>query len=428
MGIENQKKSEGLTDELRTFIKDTVGEAVSPLVEKLRGTKATDNLGGGAPQVDPEKKDAGSEPTEDREVFSPRNVKARDEGGGIRFARFVKALAVGEMTGISPAVVARKWGYFGVAKAFDDNRMAIEKALSQGTFADGGALVPHEFSMELIGLLRNATIFRRAGARTLPMGASLEIPKQTGGGTAYWGQENTTITASQQTLGSVRLAEKKLVARTEFSNDLMRNASISAEEFIRDDLLNVIAIAEDLALIRGSGASGEPTGVRYLTNSANIYAETITTPGSPTLTEAKKELNKAIHKLKSNNVPMTRCAWFMSPRTEMAMGNIVGPGGEGFNSLEREMAERGTLRGYPFYVSQQIPENTGGGSDSELYLVDMDQCIIGESMALEVLVFPNGGDTGIQKDMSVVRCIKKLDHVMRYDKAAAIVQDISWGI
>lgn len=412
------KTDNGLSAEAQAFVAKSIADALAPIADALK-RKATDNMGGGSPDV---KADGGAGLPDDRETFTGRNVKSADEGSGIGLARWVKAMAVAKMRGESPEAVAKAWKYHRLAKSF-----AETKALSQGVFADGGAVVPHEIAADFIGLLRNVTVIRKAGARSVPMGASMEVPKQTGGGTAYWGEENTTITESQQTFGSVRLAEKKLTALTKISNDMIRNASLSAEEFVRDDLLNVIGIAEDLALLRGSGSVSEPKGLRNQLAAAHVYAETITTPGSPSLSELKKELNKALRKLRDAKMPMTRVAWLFPPRVEQALLDAVGPGGEGYNSLEREMVERGTLRGFPYFVTTQIPENTGGGTDTELYVADFDQVVIGDSMDLELLVFPNGGDSGITKDQTTVRAIKKMDLAARHDKCGVCVQDISWG-
>lgn len=407
--------------DLVAIAKASAAEAVREALAKM---KATNHMGG-VPSVTPAP-EAGELPDA---TITGRHMKDAADGHGLHVARFLKALATAQLVRMEPEAVAKSWGYTRIANSFKQNRESIQKALAQGTLADGGAMVPTEYAAEFIELLRNWTAVRKAGARVLPMGAALELTKQTGAGTAYWGLENNTITASQQTVGKVVLQEKKLTARTEVSNDLIRNASVSAEEFVRDDLLQVISIAEDLAFIRGSGAAGEPRGIRYWLAAAHVVAETCSSDGNPTLAEAKAELNNLVYLLKAAKAPMLKPVWLFSPRTETAMLDLVGPGAEGTNSLEREMLEKGTLRGYPFFPTQQIPDNLAvtGTAESELYFVDMSQVIIGESMALELLVFPNGGDTGIQKDQTTIRAIKKCDLVMRHDTAGAVVKDLSWG-
>jgi HK97 family phage major capsid protein len=365
------------------------------------------------------------------------DVKAASEGKGIDLARYVKVLYAGKtMPGASPFQIAKSRGYDRVAAAF----AAREKALVQGNVADGGALVPDEFMAELIPLLRNATVVRKAGARAIDMGASLTIPRQTGAGTAYWGNEGTAITSSQQALGSLQLQEKKLTALTAVSNDLMRNASVSADEFVRDDLVQVIAIAEDLAFLRGAGSAGAPRGIKNWLASGNVFTETITTPGSPTLAEVRKELAKLKKKVLASNKPLVKPVWFMSAQIFAALEGISDGNGNAVYSAGLNMPSP-VLLGFPVYVTEQIPStiNSGGtadtgGSASELHFIDMDGVVIGDSMQLEVEVFPNGtyvasgaARSGISYDETVIRGIKKADLIARYDTTGAVVKNCSWA-
>lgn len=356
------------------------------------------------------------------------------EGTGIMLARGIKAMYVAKTTGRTPADVARGWGYTDLAKA-----------LQQNLFTAGGSLVHEAYAAELVPLLRNEAVVRRAGARVIPMGATLRWDRQTGSATAGYGSENSAITVSEPATDQFELSEKKETALVPFSNDIMRNASISTEEFVRNDLVRVMALAEDSAFLRGDGTQGSPRGIRFRLASAHVYTETITTEGTPTLAEAKKELAKAKKKIRVAKIPMTRMVWIASPNLEYSLNSITGPGGEGVNELERELNERGTLRGYPVFISNQVPVNvidTGTGATgsaagndrSELYLIDMDQVIIGESMGLEVEVFPNGTFSnsgtvvsGISNDLTVVRAIAKHDINLRYTTCGVCVSNSSWG-
>jgi HK97 family phage major capsid protein len=403
------------TNGIDAVVAKAVADAMKPLEEQL-SKKATSNF-----SVPAEEKKSGIE-------FTGKEVS---EGTGLSFIRFVKAKATAALRSqregrfVSPSEVAKGWGYLGVAKA-----------LNQNDFDNGGSLVHQQFATEMIELLRNKTVIRKAGARVLPLpSGNLTIDRQSAAATAYYGQESTAITPSDPSTEQIVLSEKKLTALVAVSNDLIRNASISAEEFVRDDLLNVMAIREDLAFLRGTGSVSEPTGLRNRIASAHIYAETVASEGSPTFAEMKQELDKAVSKLELANIPMLKPTWFMSPRTKLAMMRAAGPGAEGTNSLEREMAEKGTLRSYPFHVTNQIPTNLGGdGDESELYLVDMSEVLIGDSLALEIEVFPNGAwsnsgtiVSGISNDQTVIRAISKADINLRHTTAGVVVTELSWA-
>ncbi|NVJ20644.1 phage major capsid protein [Myxococcus sp. AM011] len=365
-----------------------------------------------------------AEPLASTPSRAPVTGKHMTEGTGINLIRFVKAKAVARMDGRNVVDVLKGWG--------DE---VVSKALSQGNYSGLGSMVHPQFASEFIDLLRHKAVVRQAGARVIPIGASLTFDRQSSTGTAFYGGETSTIQESEPGTDAVSLSEKKLTALTAVPNDLIRNASINAEEFVRNDLLNVMALREDLAFLRGTGTQLEPRGIRNQIDPANVYAETVATAGAATLGEMKKELNKAKKKLKKGNVPMLTPVWLMSPNAETAILDSVGPGGEGTNSLEKEMVERGTLRNVPFFVTNQIPETLGAGnSRSELYLVDMSEVLIGESMALEIDVFPNGAFTrggqvvsGISTDQTVLRAITKHDLAMRHRQSGIVVKDLSWG-
>lgn len=398
-------------------IAKSVEAAMAPVLETLKTTKATGNMTG-APTGGEQSGTAGS--------GSRFEVgKEAAEGSGINLIRAVKAKAVAKADGRSAAEVAKAWGYHSVAKT-----------LTQGDFGAGGSLVHQQYAAEFVELLRKRTVVRKAGARQIPMpSGNLTWDRQASAATAYYGQENSAITTSEPSTDQFSLSEKKLTALVPVSMDLVRNASIGAEEFVRDDLLNVMALREDLAFLRGSGSSSEPTGLRYRITSGHIYPETVASEGTVTLAEAKKEMGKAKRKLKDANVPMLNPVWFAGNRAEAALEALVASGGNGSNQLETELAS-GKLRGFPVFFTNQIPENLGGdGDESELYLVDMSEVIIGDSMNLEVETFVGGAYhngssvvSGISNDLMVIRAISKHDINMRHTVSGVVVTELSWGV
>jgi len=346
---------------------------------------------------------------------------------GIRASRVLKATLAARLGGSNDVEGKLKaWGYHEEASVF-----AKEKAMTQNVFAEGGALVPAEYSAELIELLRNKTAVRQLGARVLPMGASLEMPSQDQAGTAYYVGEGIAITLSEQKVGSMKLSEKKLAGLVVVSNDLIRNAVFSAEEFVRDDLVQVLALKEDYTALFGTGGEYSPRGLVSLIDASHQYAATAAAPTAPTLAEVKKELAKAKRKLKTANIPMVRLGWVISPRTEELLYSITDGNG---NSVFQAALDSGTLHGAPVIVTNQIPENPGGTSaESRIISGDWSQFLIGESMQPQIEVFPNAAydsagtvKSGISQDQSVVRALAKHDFNTRYNKAFVIVAN-RWG-
>lgn len=356
-------------------------------------------------------------PTEQRVVV----VGDAAKGTGINIARYMKALAVGKMRGVDPVAVAKSWGYDHVAKA-----------LGQSNFAEGGSMVHPEYAGEFIELLRNQTVIRKAGPRQITMGASLTFDGQAGSASASYGGSTTKITSSNPTTNQpLVLSEKKLTGLVPVPNDLLRNKSAGAEELVRDDLVQVMALKEDEKFLYGSGSAFEPRGLQSQLKAANKYAMTaLTTAGKPTIEELKREINKAKRTLKKANAPMVKPVWLISPTVEAGILNAVGPGGEGTNQIEREMNEKGTIGGFPYFVTNQIPET----SSADMFLIDFSEVIIADSLALELEFFPNsafdqGGTlvSGISTDQSCFRAIAKHDIGLRHDVSGINVTGVTYG-
>jgi hypothetical protein len=95
--------------------------------------------------------------------------------------------------------------------------------------------------------------------------------------------------------------------------------------------------------------------------------------------------------------------------------------------LRQEIAS-GSLFGIPLFTTTQIPVNLGGGSESEMYLVDMSQVIIGDSLAPVVEFFDNGTynnnagvlTSGISTDSTVIRLKQEHDIIMLHPEAGAV--------
>lgn len=114
-----------------------------------------------------------------------------------------------------------------------------------------------------IDLLRNTSVALRMGVQRMSgLVGNVTIPKMTAGNTAYWlADETTQITESQPTIGQLSLAPKNVAALTELSHQLMQQSTPDAEQLVLDSIARDIGLAVDLGILRGSGASGQPTGI-----------------------------------------------------------------------------------------------------------------------------------------------------------------------
>jgi HK97 family phage major capsid protein len=335
--------------------------------------------------------------------------------------------------------------------------VAIQKALAAGIGPSGGFIVPPEYVNEIIELLRPRAVVRAANPRSMPMPrGTMTLPAQTAAATATYGSETAQISASQQQLGQIVATYKKLTALVPVTNDLMRYASPAADAFVRDDLVKVMALREDLAFLIGDGTQDTPKGFlgfanNYVANQAgtvgnwsstgdSTYAvggNFITSNESYTLTTVANELAGLVNKLDTANVPDIKRRWFFHPRIFNYLNNLL-------NSLGvyvyRDELSRGTLLGYPFSKSTQIPVNLYDTNAAQttctfIFLVEMDDAIVLDSMSLELAVSREGTyydttgtlQSAFQKDQTLIRAIAEHDFQMRHLPSIAVDQGVIWA-
>lgn len=144
--------------------------------------------------------------------------------------------------------------------------------LNVGTFAQGGAFVQTTILTPIIEILRNRMVTQRLGVQSMAgLEGNIAIPRQTGAATAYTLPESATLTKSTQALDQVSLTPHRVGAYNEYSKQLLLQSSVDVENFIRDDLMKVLAIKWDKLILEGSGAASEPTGILNTTGIGSVH-------------------------------------------------------------------------------------------------------------------------------------------------------------
>lgn len=341
---------------------------------------------------------------------------------GLRFARMTRALAAGGGIPYVAAQIAESWGDSGL---FASQNM--------GSGAAGGFLVPEDVSGEIIELLRPQSVIMRGQPIVVPMpNGNLTMNRQaTGSSFAYIGEQQDTP-ATSASFGQVKLSAKKLAGLVPISNDLLRAASPAVDRLVRDDIVQGTALAMDLAFLRSSGGANSPLGLRHQLTATPVAATNIlTVTAGNTLTSITGDLGRLELALLNANVPMTRAAWIMAPRTMMRLMNIR----DGNGNFAFPEVQNGQLRGKPFYVTTHVPTNLGGGgNESELYLVDFAHVVVGEHMGIEIAMsteaaYRDASNTlqaAFSRDETVMRAILQHDIGLRHLPAIAIMTGINW--
>lgn len=139
------------------------------------------------------------------------------------------------------------------------------------TGSQGGDFVPTNLVASVIELLRNKLVTERLGVQTLTgLSGNVSIPRQTGAATAYSLSEQAVITKSTQAIDQIALSPKRVGAWNNYSKQLLIQTSPDVENFVRDDLMKVMALKVDKLTLEGSGAGNEPTGILSTTGIGSV--------------------------------------------------------------------------------------------------------------------------------------------------------------
>lgn len=352
------------------------------------------------------------------------------KGRGLGFVRFVRSIVMMQVDKKTLIDTARD-----LAKAdrsyqstvdFIESRQEL-RAMSVSSLTAGGALIPPELAAELVELLYARTVVLGLGARTLEFSSSINLGRMNSGATVYYVGEGSNITPSQPGFGELRMTGKKAAAIVPVTNELLRNPSVGADTIIRDDLLQAMALRRDLSALRGTGDTNQPKGLTKWINSSNVFNSTGTSTA-----QKVADLTKAIRLVDESNIPLDSGGWAMSPRSKWALFATLD---NNSNFVFAAQLAMGMLLGFPTRSTTQIPNNLGGGSDSEVYFAAWNDLIMGfdRTTPMQVEAFPNGAYfdgsavvSGISTDTTPIRLLEGHDVIMRHDNTAARIDAVAW--
>ena len=183
-----------------------------------------------------------------RAMANPHDAKAQDEA---KFEREVSEQC-SKTLGVNPQGIFIPHDVLSAKRTFDSS-----------TGAGSNLIATNLLSGSFIEKLENLMVLTQLGAQTLSgLVGNVAIPKQTGGCTAYWIAQNAVITAaSNPTIAQVTMSPKTLGAYTDIGRDLLKQSSLSAENLVMNDLIKRLALALDLAGLKGTASNNQPRGI-----------------------------------------------------------------------------------------------------------------------------------------------------------------------
>ncbi len=298
----------------------------------------------------------------------------------------------------------------------------------------GGNLVQTDLlADDFIEALRNASPVMGLGVQTLTgLVGDVAIPRRSGvASTYYLSTETTAITQGESTFDQLTLSPKNLAALSKFSRQTLLQATPGIEELIRRDLTDGINTAMDAAILNGSGASGQPTGIRNTTGIGSVAGGT---NGAAITMENMVNLETEV--TQDNAVVGGQIAYVVNAKTMGALkklragGSTTTDGSFLFNA-DLQAIGRGptplTLNGYPIAVTNALPSNITKGTGTNL-----SAAVMGDFSQVVVGVYGNGLEitTGSDQDdfskaLQSVRAILSFDVGVRHAQSFASIEDIN---
>lgn len=250
-------------------------------------------------------------------------------------------------------------------KAFEQMLIST-RVLTEGV-AGASVIAEDLMSGSFIDLLRNRSVLQSLGVTMLDgLEGDIAIPRQSGAGTAFWlATDETDITESTQTLDQVTMTPRNVGAFSVYTRQLLMQSSIAIEQFVRNDLATVLALAIDLAGLYGTGAGGQPTGVA---NTAGINAPGIAVAGAPTNAELVNfetvvATDNALQGTLAYLIEATMRGYLKTTEKVATTGIFMWESGNTVNGYRTEVTEQVTLNDVFFGNWADLLQGAWGGLD-----------------------------------------------------------------
>ena len=289
-------------------------------------------------------------------------------------------------------------------RTFDNNNI---------TTATEGAEFAAITEWSYIDALRNAMLGARLGVRYIPgMQGNARIVKG-GGVTASWLAEEAAASKVKDTFSTVDMTPHRLQVLGGYTYDLLKQAALTVERILWDELIRAHAQALDDAIFNGSGSSGQPRGILANTGIGDVAGGTngaaISWANIVALESAVGAANGLFGRLAY--VTNSKVAGSMKATPQV-------------NGYPRYMMEDGRTNGFDVHVTNAIPSNLTKGTGTGLSAMifgNFEEVLVPQWGGLDMIVDPFGSKA---RGVVEVTAIAYHDVCVRRPACFAAIKDI----
>lgn len=189
------------------------------------------------------------------------------------------------------------------------------KALSVGTDANGGYLVPNQMANTIVQIVNESSPLRSLASVETISSDSLDLIEDTTDMDAAWGDETTVRSAetTSATIGRNTIDTFEMYAQPQATQKLIDDASIDIEQWIAEKVGDKMARLEATAFINGNGTS-QPKGILTYGAGTTFGTQIQQVPSGTSATVTADSLIQLYYALKDE---YARRATFLMHRTTL---------------------------------------------------------------------------------------------------------------
>lgn len=250
-----------------------------------------------------------------------------------------------------------------------------QRDMTAGTTTAGGYTIQTDIGT-LIPFLDPQGVLTRLGATFLNgLSGNIDWPRNDAAAAAVWEAEQGAADETSPTFDRIQMSPKRLAAFTEISMQVMRQSTISMENFVRGRLLNARDNALDVAAISPQSGSA-PTGI-IGTSGVN----TVSIAGSPTwakIVQFETEIS-------ADNAAFGNLAYLTTPQIAGVLKQVKRDvAGNGF-IWEGGNTGQGSINGYRALTSTLVPTSAGS---HYMFFGNWSKLLVGQWGGMEITTDP----------------------------------------
>lgn len=302
-----------------------------------------------------------------------------------------------------------------LCKAITAGDDVTAKALSEGTAADGGYVVPTEFQAELIKRIETLGFLRGLVAVKTVGSDAGTYPAVSGGVTVYWTAENADITASQPSFKEIAYAIKKLAGLTPMSSEVLEDAAIDLYRELVDMFSIALGQEEDRVICNGIVGSGEPEGI-------------LTATGTTTLAQAGANLTAddligLYYDLPAVLRKARRANWLISPAAMELIEKLKDDNDRYLFRTAISADAPATILNLPFNEQDDLPTQADGNGLGRLILADLKSYYLFDRRRMTIKTSEDAYDA-FQKDQVWLKVTERFDGRVMVPQAFCILTGV----